>query len=110
MAESSAPSRRERPLAVEWRRAIRAGHHAGITSGLAPGYAQANLAVVPAAAAADFVRFCNLNPFACPLLGVSEPGDPRIPALGADLDVRTDLPAYRIYEQGSLAKTVGDIS
>jgi len=98
------------PSPVEWRRAIRAGRHAGITSGLAPGYAQANLAVLPAAVAGDFVRFCELNPFACPLLGVSAPGDARIPALGADLDVRTDLPAYRIYEHASLARTVSDIS
>ena len=98
------------PSPVEWRRAIRAGRHTGITSGLAPGYAQANLAVVPAALANDFVRFCELNPFACPLLGVGAPGDPRVPALGADLDVRSDLPAYRIYENSSLTRTVSDIS
>lgn len=94
---------------AEWRQAIRAGNHRGITSGLAPGYAQANLAVVPAAQAADFVRFCEANPSACPLLGVGEPGNPRLPLLGDDLDVRTDLPAYRVHE-GSSMTTTHDIS
>jgi uncharacterized protein YcsI (UPF0317 family) len=95
---------------VEWRRAIRSGSHAGITSGLAPGYAQANLAVLPAEFAGDFVRFCEANPLACPLLGISRPGEARIPELGEDLDVRTDLPAYRIYENSLLVKTTDDIS
>jgi uncharacterized protein YcsI (UPF0317 family) len=83
---------------AQLRRAIRAGEHKGLTSGLAPGFAQGNLAVVPAELADDFVRFCNANPAACPVLGVGRPGDPRIPALGDDLDVRTDLPLYRVYK------------
>jgi uncharacterized protein YcsI (UPF0317 family) len=85
---------------VDCRRAIRAGQHTGITSGLARGWAQANLAVLPAAHADDFVRFCEANPSACPLLGVSEPGRAEIPALGEDLDVRSDLPAYLVFRQG----------
>lgn len=95
---------------ADLRRAIRAGRHAGLTSGLAPGFAQANLAVLPAEFAGNFVRFCEANPFACPLLGISRPGDPRIPGLGEDLDVRTDLPAYRVYRDGLLAGTAGDIA
>ena len=35
----------------------------------------------------------------CPILGVSEPGSPRIPALGADLDIRTDLPRYQLWQR-----------
>ena len=46
----------------------------GPTSGMAPGYVQANLAILPAAVASDFMRFCQLNPKPCPLVGVSAPG------------------------------------
>src|SRR4029077_15443774 len=64
------------------RRAIRRGDHLGPTSGLAPGFAQANLAILPRSLAADFARFCALNPKPCPLIGVAALGDWRIPALG----------------------------
>ena len=94
---------------AELRRAIRLGRHRGITSGLAPGYAQANLAILPKKYSLDFVRFCEANPFACPLLGVSEPGDPRIPALGHDIDVRTDLPAFLVHEN-FMQRKVEDIT
>ncbi len=64
------------------RLAIRANMHRGPTSGLAPGYVQGNLAILPQALAADFLRFCQLNPKPCPLIGTSAPGDWRLPALG----------------------------
>ena len=80
------------------------------TSGLAPGYVQGNLAILPKALAADFMRFCQLNPKPCPLIGVSEPGDPRVPALGADLDIRTDLPRYRVWRDGALVEEPRDIT
>jgi uncharacterized protein YcsI (UPF0317 family) len=86
--------------ALDARLAIRAGRHREPTAGLAPGYVQANLAVLPAAQAGDFLRYCQLNPKPCPLLGMSEPGDGRIPALGTDLDVRTDLPGYVVWRDG----------
>ena len=70
------------------RAAIRAGNFNAHTSGQCPGYAQANLAVLPKEYAADFLRFCQLNPKPCPILGMSNPGDPRIPALGADVEGR----------------------
>ena len=89
---------------------IRAGAHRRPTSGMAPGYVQANLAILPAALAADFHRFCHLNPKPCPLLAASEPGDPRLPALGADLDIRTDIPRYRVWKKGELVDEVDDIS
>ena len=86
------------PVAV--RRAARDGHLTGLTAGLAPGYVQGNLAVLPADLAADFLRFCHLNPKPCPVIGLSDPGSPRVPALGADLDLRTDLPRYRVWRDG----------
>ena len=59
------------------------------TAGVAPGYVQGNVAILPKDLAADFLRFCQQNPKPCPVIGVSEVGDPHIPALGLDLDIRT---------------------
>ncbi len=92
------------------RRAIREGRHRGVTSGLAPGFVQGNLAILPARLAADFLRFCQLNPKPCPLIGSSAPGDPRVPALGGDLDIRTDLPRYRVWKNGELVAEPEDIT
>ncbi len=91
------------------RRAIRNGLHRGPTAGFAPGYVQGNLAILPRALAADFLQFCRLNPKPCPLIGTSEPGDPRVPELGEDLDVRTDLPRYRVWRNGELVAEPTDI-
>ncbi len=85
---------------VEVRRRIRAGRHQGQTGGLARGYVQANLVVLPAACAGEFARFCQRNPKPCPLLATSEPGSPRLPEMGEDLDIRTDLPSYRVFRDG----------
>jgi uncharacterized protein YcsI (UPF0317 family) len=60
--------------------------------------------------AADFQRFCQLNPRPCPLLASSDPGDPKLPTLGADLDIRTDLPLYRVWVDGELVEETPDIS
>jgi uncharacterized protein YcsI (UPF0317 family) len=94
---------------VASRLAIRRGEHAGPTSGLAPGFVQANLAILPRAMAEDFSRFCALNPKPCPLVGVAAPGDWRIPALGEDLDLRTDVPRYRVWRDGVLVDEPGDL-
>ncbi|WP_218574626.1 putative hydro-lyase [Reyranella sp. CPCC 100927] len=88
---------------------IRRGEHRLPTAGLAPGYVQGNLAILPKALAADFHRFCHLNPKPCPLLAASEPGDPRLPSLGADLDIRTDIPRYRVWRNGELVEEVDDL-
>src|SRR5476649_2724196 len=91
------------------RRRIRAGGHRLPTSGMAPGYVQGNLAILPKALAADFARFCQLNPKPCPLLASSEPGDWRLPALGDDLDIRTDIPFYRVWKNGELVEEITDL-
>jgi uncharacterized protein YcsI (UPF0317 family) len=92
------------------RLAARGGRLAGHTSSLAPGFVQGNLAILPAALAGDFLRFCQRNPKPCPVLGISEPGSPRIPELGLDLDLRTDLPRYRIWRQGELVEEPASIA
>jgi uncharacterized protein YcsI (UPF0317 family) len=91
------------------RQLIRRGAHAGPTNGLAPGNVQANLAILPHKLAEDFMRFCQLNPKPCPLIGVSAPGDWRLPALGEDLDIRTDLPRYRVWRDGVIADEPTDL-
>jgi uncharacterized protein YcsI (UPF0317 family) len=84
------------------RRECRSGRFDGPTAGLAPGYVQGNLAILPRDWADDFLRFCHANPRPCPLLAVSEAGSPVLPLLGAGLDVRTDLPRYRVWERGEI--------
>jgi uncharacterized protein YcsI (UPF0317 family) len=91
------------------RRRIRAGNNLAPTSGMAPGYVQGNLAILPKELAADFARFCQLNPKPCPLLAASEPGDWRLPSLGEDLDIRTDIPLYRVWKKGELIEEVTDL-
>ncbi len=92
------------------RLAARAGRLTGHTSSLAPGFVQGNLAILPAALAGDFLRFCQRNPKPCPLLGIGEPGSPFVPELGADLDLRTDLPRYRVWRNGQLVDEPTDIA
>jgi uncharacterized protein YcsI (UPF0317 family) len=105
--------RRDNPEALVTGRAarlaIRRDAHSGPTSGLAPGFVQANLAILPHALAEDFLQFCRRNPKPCPLIGVSAPGDPHIPELADDLDIRTDLPRYRVWRDGALVDEPGDI-
>src|SRR5438477_13085335 len=94
MRTNLAVSENSAPLAtgLDVRRAARSGALDAPTSGLAPGYVQGNLAILPHDYAEDFLRFCQANPKPCPLLGVSEAGDPALPSLGAHLDIRTDIP------------------
>lgn len=92
------------------REEIRAGRHATVTTGLAPGHVQANLAILPADWAEEFAAFCAANPKPCPLIARSEPGDPALPDLGAGIDVRRDLPRYRVFRDGALASEETDIS
>ena len=94
----------------EVRRAIRARRHTGHTAGLAPGYVQGNVCILPREYADEFRAFCERNPKPCPLLAMSQPGDPRLPVLGEDLDIRTDVPRYRVFVDGALAEEVDDLS
>lgn len=96
--------------AIGARLAIRHGRHAGPTATLAHGHVQANLAILPKDWADEFLRFCLANPKPCPVLAISEPGDPRLPKLGADLDVRTDVPRYRVWRDGEVVDEPADLA
>ena len=69
------------------------------TAGMAPQHVQGNLCIVDKEFATDFAAFCQRNPKPCPVIGMSAVGDPTLPDLG-DLDIRTDLSRYRVFEDG----------
>ena len=98
------------PLPADLRAAIRQGKFNAPTSGIAPQHVQCNLAILPQALANDFLRFCQRNPKPCPLIAVSEPGEPLLPTLGKDVDIRTDVPRYRVFTDGKLDHEVTDIT
>lgn len=91
------------------RLACRTGELVEQTSGLAPGFAQANLVILPKELAADFLLFCQRNPKPCPLLDVTEPGSPVPRRAAPDSDLRTDLPRYRVWRDGQLVGESTDI-
>src|SRR5690554_5145147 len=88
----------------------RQGLFNGNTSGMAPGYAQGNLVILPRRWAEDFYGYCQANPTPCPLIGMTDPGSSRVPMLGEGVDLRTDLPRYRVWRDGELVEEVDDIS
>jgi uncharacterized protein YcsI (UPF0317 family) len=78
------------------------------TTGLVPGFVQANLVILPKEQAFHFLLFCVRNPKPCPILDVLEPGRVE-PSIARGADLRTDLPKYRIYEKGVLQKEVEEV-
>jgi uncharacterized protein YcsI (UPF0317 family) len=86
------------------RRLARSGELTGPTAGLALGYVQANLVIVPRELADGFRTFCDLNPKPCPLLDVTGAGDPEPKKVAPGADVRTDLPRYCVYRDGKLVE------
>lgn len=92
------------------RELIRKGELERQTAGMAPGHVQANLAILPADLAFDFLLFCQRNPKPCPLLEVVEGGstEPKQMAPGADL--RFDTPKYRVYQHGEMVAETSDVA
>jgi uncharacterized protein YcsI (UPF0317 family) len=95
--------------AEELRRQISSGEWTGHTSGLLPGRQQANLAIIPRDAALDFAIFCARNPKACPVIAVSDPGDPMIRFGTTVADIRSCISKYRVWQDGTLVAEPGDI-
>src|SRR5262245_51933801 len=96
--------------AADVRMAARTGSLTRPTPGLALGYVHANLVAVPRDLAFDFLLFCQRNPKPCPLLDVTEPGDPQPRGVAPGADVRTDVPAYRVYRRGELIDEPTDVT
>lgn len=95
--------------ALEVRLAARSGALRSHTSALARRFVQANLAILPHSLAEDFLRYCQRNPKPCPLLAVGEPGQFHLADLGHDLDIRTDVPRYRVWRNGQVADEPQDL-
>jgi uncharacterized protein YcsI (UPF0317 family) len=93
----------------EIRHLIREGKWDRPTAGLAMGYAQANLVILPQKYAFDFLLFCQRNPKPCPLLEVLEPGEFGTKFLSSGADIRTDISRYYVYRKGKLDRKVKDI-
>jgi uncharacterized protein YcsI (UPF0317 family) len=95
--------------AFELRQAIRKGLFTGHTSGAAGAAVQGNLVILPRDWASEFLLFCQRNPKPCPLLAVSDVGEVGLPSLGTGIDIRSDLPRYRVWRKGELVDEPSDI-
>lgn len=95
---------------VAVRHHIRKGQWTSHTSGLADEHVQGNLVVLPKVYADDFLLYCQRNPKPCPVLAVSDVGRRDLPTLGADIDIATDLPRYRVWRHGELVDQPTDVS
>lgn len=94
---------------LEARASIRQGNWRKPTAGLAPGFVQANLVVLPREMAYDFLLFAQRNPKPCPVLEVTDTGSAEPKCSAPDADLRTDIPRYRIYRDGRLVQEVTDL-
>ena len=94
---------------AQLRQRIRSGEHSGNTSGYCAGFVQCNMVILPKDWAAEFLQFCTKNPKPCPVLGMADAGSWEIPALAANLDVRSDLPSYKLFKNGEFTQEVTDI-
>src|SRR5262245_832034 len=95
---------------AEARAAIRAGRWRRPTAGIAAGYVQANLVVLPAPFAESFREFCARNPQACPLLEVTLPGSAQPVHVARGADLRFDLCRYRVFEHGALTREIDQLA
>jgi len=93
----------------EFRSMTRKGEWTDVTREVCRGYAVANLAIVPKDYAFEFLLFCNRNPRSCPVLDVTEPGDPRPKLVASKADLRTDLPKYRVFKDGEIIDEPTDV-
>ncbi len=93
----------------ELRQLIRTRKWTTPTSGSATGHLQANLVMLPAEAAFNFLLFCVRNPKPCPILDVLEPGQVE-PLIAPGADLRTDLPRYKVFENGQYQTDLEDVS
>ena len=107
-----------RPFAIEadaarrgalLRQRAREGFQGSTNTADALDLVQGNLVVLPQADAAEFLLYCQRNPRPCPLLAVTEPGAFEVPSLGDDIDLRTDLPRYRVWRHGELVDQPSDV-
>lgn len=95
---------------AEARKLIREKNWVKPTSGVANGYIQANLAVLPKELAFDFLLFCQRNLKPCPIIDVIEPGDVAPQVAAPSANVKTDIPKYRVYKKGEFVEETTDVT
>ncbi len=95
---------------AQLRQEIRTGNFSGPTAGYCDGYAQANLVILPKKYAYDFLLFAQRNPRSCPLLEVTDAGSGELTYLAENTDIYTDIPKYRVYENGVPTGEFTDVS
>lgn len=93
----------------KFRSAVRRKQWTDMTVYCCHGYVQANLAIVPKNYAFEFLLFCHRNPRPFPVIDVTELGDPHPKLVAPEADLRTDLPKYRVFEDGVLIDEPTDI-
>jgi len=91
------------------RAAMREGRWQGPTVYRVPGFVQANLVVLSRQEAYDFLVYCQRNPKPCPVIEVTDPGDPEPRRVAPGADLRTDLALYRVFRRGVQTEDVEDI-
>lgn len=91
------------------RELFRNNEHVGTTSNMCPNYLQTNLISLPYEYAFDFLLFCFRNPKSCPVIDVLEPGQVE-PSIAIGADIRSDLPKYRVYQNGEFSREVFNIA
>lgn len=94
---------------VALRHQSRAGTFASQTSGLCPGFTQANLVILPKRQAYDFLLFAQRNPKPCPILEVADAGSRTLQTFAQDVDLARDFPKYRVYRRGELVAEPTDV-
>lgn len=94
---------------AEVRGLIRQGKIDFPTAGMCAGYAQANLVILPPDYAADFAEYARRNPFPCPVLEIMQ-GTPETHDMGEGASIVTDIPRYRVYENGVFTRELTDAS
>ncbi|MFB1082662.1 putative hydro-lyase [Jeotgalibacillus sp. JSM ZJ347] len=92
------------------RELIRKGEWTKPTSGMANGYIQTNLAVLPKELAFEFLLFCQRNPKACPIIDVIEEGSAVAALAAPDSNVKMDIPKYRVYRDGQFTEERSDVT
>ena len=75
----------------EVRALIRAGEITSPTAGMAAGYAQANLVILPAEYASDFAEYARINPAPCPVLETLK-ASPYTRLMAADGNIHSQIP------------------
>lgn len=95
---------------VELRHQSRSGIFTDQTSGLCPGYTQANLVILPKSQAYDFLLFAQRNPKPCPILEVADAGSRQLRTFAQDVDLAKDFPKYRVYENGKMVSEPTDVA